>query len=254
MCGCRAVEPGVVTSIHQLQRATSHRDTGMIECKALLFDLDGVLADSTASIELHWRNWAAFHALDADAVLHQVHGRRAVDVIRAVAPHLNAEEEFRRLAAAEAEDTSGVTALPGAVALLARLPATQWAIVTSGTSTIARARLAACGLPEPTVLIPAEILTRGKPDPEGYLSAATRLGFSPPDCVVIEDAPAGVAAAQAAGMRCVALTTTHRASEVAVADWCVASLAALTIEVREDRAGAITFALAHGLRDSVRVL
>ncbi|MEO8000177.1 MAG: HAD-IA family hydrolase [Gemmatimonadaceae bacterium] len=202
----------------------------------LLFDLDGVLADSTACVEHHWRQWAAQHRIDPDALLKRVHGRRAVDTIREVAPLLDADAEFRALAAAETLDTSGIVAEPGAVDFLKRLPNNRWGVVTSGAHSVAIARLNACGLREPPLLISAEMLTRGKPDPEGYLVAAWRSGYTPRDCVVFEDAPAGVAAAHAAGMRCVALTTTHPAAALANADWLVSSLAAVRVEFIHDAA------------------
>ena len=214
-----------------------------LRCRALLFDLDGVLADSTASVEHHWRAWAERHGLDPDALLQVVHGRRAIDTIRDVAPTLDAEAELAALVAAEAGDTAGVTASPGAAALLPRLPAGAWAVVTSGVRAVALARLQACGLPLPLLLVPADEITRGKPDPEGYLAAAARLGVAPPDCVVFEDAPAGVAAARAAGMRCVALTTTHAASALTHADRIAPSLAGVQVTIELASDGGATFTL-----------
>ena len=170
--------------------------TTAIIAHAILFDLDGVLADSTASVEHHWRSWARKHALDPDALIAVVHGRRAIDTIREVTPHLEAERELADLVAAEAGDTRGVTATAGAKALLERLPDDAWAVVTSGVRSVALARLRASGLPIPRLLVPADEITRGKPDPEGYLTASRKLGVEPRDCVVIEDAPAGIAAAR----------------------------------------------------------
>ena len=215
-----------------------------LRTRALLFDLDGVLADSTASVEAHWRRWAEYHGMDADALLRVVHGRRAVDTIRAVAPHLDADAELAVLATAEAGDTAGVVASPGAAALLGQLPPTAWAVVTSGVRAVAEARLRACGLPDPPLLIAADEIVRGKPDPEGYLAAAARLGRRPDECVVVEDAPAGVAAARAAGMGCVALTTTHRAEEVADAALVVPSLAELRVEVASLHDDGVEYTLA----------
>jgi sugar-phosphatase len=214
-----------------------------LRARALLFDLDGVLADSTASVERHWRAWAARHGLDGDALLAVVHGRRAVDTIREVTPWLDADRELAALVAAEAGDTRGVTAAPGAAALLARLPAGGWAVVTSGVRSVALARLRACGLPEPPLLVAADEIARGKPDPEGYLAAAARLGRAPAECVVLEDAPAGVAAARAAGMRCVGLATTHAAEALAGADLIAPSLAGLRVEVASAPGGGVAYAL-----------
>ena len=189
-----------------------------LTARAMLFDLDGVLVDSTANVERHWREWATSHGLDADALIAVVHGRRAIDTIREQAPHLDADAELAAMIAAETGDTTGITALPGAKELLSALPPGSWAIVTSGTHEIAHARLRVAALPTPAVLITADQVSRGKPDPEGYLAAARALGASPAECVVVEDAPAGVEAARRGGMRCIALLTTHRASDVASAD------------------------------------
>ncbi len=217
-----------------------------LRCRALLFDLDGVLADSTASVEAHWRRWAAGHGLDPDAVVAVVHGRRAVDTVRAVAPALDAEREVAALVAAEAGDTAGVVAAPGAAALLPRLPAGSWAVVTSGVRAVALARLRASGLPDPPLLVPADEVARGKPDPEGYLTAAARLGRAPGECVVVEDAPAGVAAARAAGMRCLGLTTTHPAEALAGADLVAPSLAGVRVTAVPHADGGVTYELAPG--------
>lgn len=221
-----------------------------LRCRALLFDLDGVLADSTANVVGHWSGWARRHGLDVDALLRVVHGRRAIDVIREVTPALDAEAELATLVAEERDDTTGVVALPGAAALLARLPAGHWAVVTSGVRAVALARLRACALPVPPLLVAADEIARGKPDPEGYLTAAARLGVAPADCVVVEDAPPGLAAARAAGMRCVALTTTHAESALGGADVVVPTLAGLRVGVTADATvgGAQTyvFTLASG--------
>ncbi len=215
-----------------------------LRCRALLFDLDGVLADSTASVEAHWRRWAAGHGLDPDAILHVVHGRRAIDTIREVAPALDAERELAALAAAETEDTTGVVAAPGAAELLPRLAAGSWAVVTSGMRAVALARLRASALPEPPLLVAAEDVGRGKPDPEGYLAAAARLGRSPAECVVFEDAPAGVAAARAAGMRCVALASTYPTADLAAADLVVPSLAGVRVEASAAPDGGAAYVVA----------
>ena len=219
----------------------------VLHARGLLFDLDGVLADSTDSVEAHWRRWATSHSIDPDTLLRVVHGRRAIDTIREMTPQLDPEAELAVLAAAEAADTSGVVALPGAQALLARLPAHGWAIVTSGVRSVAEARLRASNLPLPSVLVSAEAIERGKPDPEGYLVAAARLGVPVAACVVIEDAPVGVAAAQAAGMACVALTTTHSAPELTGARLVVPSLDALQVSVAANPDGTVHFTIAAKL-------
>ncbi len=191
---------------------------------ALLFDLDGVLVDSTANVERHWRDWATANGLDADSILAVVHGRRAIDTIREQAPHLDAERELATLIAAETRDTSGILVFDGAAELLASIPQGRWAIVTSGTASVASARLRTAGLPIPAVLITADRVSRGKPDPEGYLTAAEALGVAAASCIVVEDAPAGVEAARRAGMRCIAITTTHAEGELAAATVVVKAL------------------------------
>ncbi|HWS33027.1 MAG TPA: HAD-IA family hydrolase, partial [Actinoplanes sp.] len=129
--------------------------------------------------------------------------RRDIDLVREIAPHLDAEAETRRIAEREAHDFTGLSAMPGAARLLGALPPSAWAVVTSGTRAVALGRLAAAGLPAPAFLVAADDIRAGKPHPEGYLTAAARLGISPSECVVVEDAPAGVHAACAAGMACV---------------------------------------------------
>jgi mannitol-1-/sugar-/sorbitol-6-phosphatase len=190
-----------------------------IACRALISDLDGVLVDSTAVVERVWREWALENRLDPQEVLAVAHGRRTIDTIRMITPQLDAQQETDRLEDKEARLSDGMPVIPGAPALLAGLPAGRWAIVTSGSLLIATARLAAGKLPVPEILVTANDVSAGKPDPQGYRLAATRLGVAPQDCVVIEDSPAGIAAGKAAGMRVVALPTTHAIAELGQADW-----------------------------------
>jgi sugar-phosphatase len=200
-------------------------------CDALLFDLDGVLVDSTASVEHTWRVWAVRHGLDAEAILLTVHGRRALDTVRLVAPHLDAAAEIVALSAQEARAAERLSEIPGARALLAALPPDRWAVVTSGDRTVAEHRLRHVGLPIPAVMICGDEVTRGKPDPEGYLAAAAALGFEPSSCVVVEDAPSGIEAAHSASMRVIAITATHRSEELDTADAVTSALNALTARV-----------------------
>jgi len=185
-----------------------------IDCDAVLFDLDGVLIDSTACIVRHWQQWAHAHGLDVAAVMHVAHGRRTIETMHLVAPHLDVEAEAEHYTAQEVMDTEGVLKIDGAAALLNALPLDSWAIVTSGSRDIATSRLNHTGLPIPRVLITADDVTQGKPHPEPYLVAAYRLGLEAEKCVVFEDSPAGLEAAHAAGMQAVALATTHRVSEL----------------------------------------
>ena len=189
-----------------------------LECDAVLFDLDGVLVDSALCVERHWRRWAAEHHLDRDEIMRVAHGRPTVETIRLVAPHLPAEEEAARLDAGEAFDTDGVMAIDGAAQLVRSLPPDAWAIATSGTRDTAMTRLRHTRLPVPAVLITADEVKRGKPSPEAYLLAAAQLDVRPERCVVVEDAPAGVSAARAAGMRVIAVATTHSHIELGEAD------------------------------------
>jgi mannitol-1-/sugar-/sorbitol-6-phosphatase len=189
-----------------------------LECDAVLFDLDGVLVDSAACVERHWRRWAGAHHLDPADIMRLAHGRPTVETIRLVAPHLPAEAEAARLDAAEAFDIDGVVPVTGAAELVRSLPANAWAIATSGTRDTALTRMRHTGLPLPAVLITADDVQRGKPNPDAYLLAAARLNVTPARCVVVEDAPAGVSAAHAAGMRVVALATTHPQPELREAD------------------------------------
>lgn len=196
------------------------------ECSALIFDLDGVLVDSTALVERQWRRWASAKGLRAEPFLQVCHGRRAVETIRLAAPHLDAEAEVAAFVPTEEADAVTVSALTGAARLVATLPAKSWAVATSGGRAAATARLGRAGLPVPEVLICAEDVKRGKPSPDVYLLAATELGVGPEDCLVVEDAPAGVQAARAAGMFVVGITTTHRADQLP-ADVSVTSLKAV---------------------------
>jgi mannitol-1-/sugar-/sorbitol-6-phosphatase len=192
---------------------------------AILCDLDGVLVDSGESVEAVWREWAAAHGLDAESVARTSHGVPTREVIAAVAPHLPAAEEAERVERLHA--ATGGDALPGAAELLARAPATALAIVTSGSWELAAARLDAAGLRSPSILVTADAVRRGKPAPDAYLVAAQALGAAPADCVVIEDAPAGVRAGRAAGMTVWAVTKTHTGDELHEADRIAPDLAAL---------------------------
>jgi mannitol-1-/sugar-/sorbitol-6-phosphatase len=178
----------------------------------ILSDLDGVLVDSHASIMRAWRWWGALHGVEAQAIETVEHGRPSSEIIAALVPQLDAVAESRAIDLRQADDTDGVIALPGAHELFAgRNPV---AVVTSCTVPLATARLTAAGLPVPDVLVTPERLSRGKPDPEGYLLAARSLGADPAECVVFEDAPAGVEAGRAAGMHVVGITTTHAPDEL----------------------------------------
>ncbi len=205
-----------------------------ILCHAILFDLDGVLVSSIASVERNWRAWALMHDLDPQAVLAAIHGRRSEDTIRVIAPHLPLQEEVHRVEAMEISDTSDVTAMPGAAKLLSLLPSTSWTVVTSGSRALATARLQAAHLPIPTTFISADDVSHGKPDPEGYLKGAELLGVAPEQCIVIEDQLPGIHAARAGHMQSIALGPAFSSTDCRLADAWIPSLESLSVEVRED--------------------
>ena len=208
---------------------TRHAPT-RFECAALLFDMDGVLVDSSEVIERSWMSWARRHGVDQERLSHLIHGRKALDVVRQVAPHLDAEAELAVLVRQEIEDEQGPTMFEGAKRLLDGLPGDRWAIVTSAPRVIATSRLAQLRLPLPRVLITAEDVSAGKPSPEGYLKAAAQLGMIAHDCVVVEDSLAGIEAALAASMRVLAVATTHVAAELTRATWRAPAVGAMAVD------------------------
>ena len=178
---------------------------------AVISDLDGTLVDSMAPTARAWARWGARHGLDGAALQAANHGRPARDVLAEMFPAAELEAEAAWLLDAEVADTDGVVALPGAAGVL-DLPTVG--IATSCFAPLAVARIRAAGLRIPDVLVTGDETARGKPSPEPFLLAAERLRVDPADCVVLEDAPAGVAAARAAGMAVWAVTTTHAAAEL----------------------------------------
>jgi mannitol-1-/sugar-/sorbitol-6-phosphatase len=193
---------------------------------AILSDLDGVLVDSTPAVAAAWAQWARSQGLDPAILDGKIHGVRSLEVIGDVAPHLDVEREAR---AVEDLVLNGPAAdvLPGAERLLSGGVSVPVAIVTSCPDPLADRRLRDGGLPAPRVLVTADRVRAGKPDPEGYRLAATELGVDPATAVVFEDAPAGIAAAKAAGARVIGITTTHPREELleAGADDTAASVA-----------------------------
>ena len=185
-----------------------------MECSGVLFDLDGVLIDSTPCVTRVWRQWAIEKGLDPDHVVHVAHGRRSIETIAMVAPELDAEAENHEVERRELADTEGLTVFPGALELLRSLPQGKWTIVTSGTRPLATLRLQVAGLPVPERMVTADDVTMGKPNPEPYLKGAEMLGLSPDTCVVFEDAPSGLLAAKRAGCRSFGIPTTYPREEL----------------------------------------
>jgi sugar-phosphatase len=206
-----------------------------LTCQAVIFDLDGVLVDSTAVVERSWRRWAAEHRLDFEEIMQIAHGRRAAETMHIVAPHLDADVETARMAAEEAHDTDGMIKIEGAAQFVRSLPEDRWAVATSATREIAMTRLTFAGLSIPAVLITADDIERGKPDPWIYALAAERLGVPPENCVVIEDAPVGIQGARAAGMPVIAVATTHPREALQDADAVVERLSDIRASTKNER-------------------
>jgi sugar-phosphatase len=188
---------------------------------AVIFDMDGVVIDSGDVYARHWRAWGERHGLDYERDIALVHpGRPPVETIRLVAPGLDAEAESRAfnvaLDADEMDDP--IEPMTGAPELLASLPVGRWGIATSAFRAVAQQWLAHAGLPVPAALVTVDDIERGKPAPDPYLRAAELLGAAPSRCLVVEDAPAGVQAAKAAGATVLALRTTHERSHLEAAD------------------------------------
>lgn len=196
----RSRATGILRSSPIVCRLESRVTTRTIACLAVLFDCDGVLVDSDASVMQAWGDWAVHHGLDPVTVGEMVHGRRAADTVALLIDEAGRPGAVDLINRLEIEGAVVVTAIPGAPELTRSIPTGQWAVVTSGTRPLATARIAAAGLPLPGVLVTADDVRNGKPDPEGFVAAATALGHDPRDTVVLEDSPAGVKAARAAGV------------------------------------------------------
>jgi len=199
-------------------------------CSAILFDLDGVLLDSTRVVSAQYTRWALENGLDPTVVMHAAHGVRTIEVIQRVAPHLDAEAETRKIEQREA-GADEVERMPGAVELVNSVPKGRWCVVTSGTRFLATTRMRRFGVPVPEILVTADDVTRGKPDPEPYLKGAELLKVNPAECVVVEDAPAGIRAAHAAGMKVISLPSTYPEPELREADAIVSGLAKIKVSL-----------------------
>jgi sugar-phosphatase len=202
-----------------------------ISCAALLFDLDGVLINSTPAVARVWSRWAVEHGFNPQEVVARAHGRPSLTTVREYLPNANHEAENREVERREIADLEGVIPLPGALDLLASLPQNRWTIVTSCTRALAEVRIRAAGLPLPRKMITSNDIQHGKPHPEPYQKGAAILGFPPQDCVVVEDVPAGVRAGKSASARVIAFTTTLQriALQEAGADWILNSCAEIRL-------------------------
>lgn len=206
-------------------------DGAMVHCGALLFDLDGVLIDSTPAVERVWAKWAIEHGLDPENVVKHVHGRPSLATVREFLPDADHELENREVERREINDVAGIVVLPGALELLKSLPADRWTIATSCTRRLAEARLQAARLPIPDRMVTSTDVSQGKPHPEPFLKAAGKLGIAPSECIVLEDVPAGVRAGKASGARVIALRTTFAEKDLREAgcDFMVDTCADVTV-------------------------
>ena len=210
-----------------------------MQCKGFLFDLDGTLVDSLPVVERSWCHWADRHGLSHSEVLNFIHGKQAITSLRHFLPGRTEAEiqvEFSWLEQMESEDTAGITALPGALALLNHLDdaGIPWAIVTSGSVPVAHARHRAAGLPEAKVFVTAEQVKRGKPEPDAYLLGAELLGLAPAECGVVEDAAAGMLSGLSAGCHVIAVNVPGDAPRLSEADFVLTTLEALSIHRQPD--------------------
>ena len=196
----------------------------MRRVSAVLFDLDGVLVESREATERVWIEWASGNGIDVGTLRAAMHGVRSADVVRSLRPDLDWAAEAAGIERRQADDVEGLRAIAGAAEALSAVREDRVAVVTSGTRPLALARLRAVGIEPPAVVVFADDVARGKPDPEGYLTAARRLGVAPDEALVVEDAPAGIEAGRAAGAATVGVTSTHDASALAAADVIIETL------------------------------
>jgi sugar-phosphatase len=205
-----------------------------VETKGILFDMDGVLISSIGSVVRCWRRWAEHYDVPNAEIYEVPHGMRAIEIVKELRPDIDPQEGLRVIEDMEMEDVSGLTVLPGVRTLLASLPLDRWAIVTSATHRLLIRRLEVAGLPIPQRIISADMVERGKPDPEPYRRGAELLGLPPAECLVVEDAPSGVGAGIAAGCRVLGVLGTHSAEDLKATTWIVPSLEAVTIAAHDD--------------------
>lgn len=212
-----------------------------IRCKGILFDMDGILISSIGTVERTWTKWAKRNGVDPELACKTAHGCRAIETVVRLRPDLDAEAELKILEEMEVNDNDGVAMLPGVLKLIDSLPRDRWTVVTSATTRIAKARLAAGGVPLPERLITAEDVHVGKPDPRPYLAGAELLGFPPQECVVFEDSAAGVQAGRAAGCIVVATPFSHPVESLSAAHYLVPDLTGVEVKPGGDERLIIEF-------------
>ena len=196
----------------------------ILRVRGILFDMDGVLVSSLGSVERSWKTWAESRGIDPALAIRTAHGRRAIETVRFLRPDLNDEEELKWLEDMEVEDNEGLEILDGVKPILEALPEKYWTVVTSATERLARARMAYGGIPVPARMVTADMVEKGKPDPEPYRRGAELLGLKPEDCLVIEDSASGANAGHAAGCKVLATLFSHSLESLRAADWIVKSL------------------------------
>jgi sugar-phosphatase len=210
-------------------------------CRGILFDMDGVLIRSTEADARTWLRWARLRGMENSFSIEATHGRRSIDTLRELRPDLDAEQEALVLEELDVQELHGVTQLPGVAALLAAIPEDSRGVVTSASTRLMQNRLRAAGLMAPKHAVTADMVVHGKPHPEPYLLGAAMLGLAPADCVVIEDAPAGVASGLAAGCRVLGVLTSHTAAELQRADWLADALTQVRVSNQGDGCMAVDF-------------
>lgn len=202
-----------------------------LHCKGILFDMDGILISSIASVERSWTKWALMRNVDPAHALSIAHGCRAIETVAKLRPDLDSESELKVIEEIEVADGEGVMVLPGVLDLLESLPPDKWTVVTSATERLARARMAGAGIAVPERIVTAEFVTYGKPHPEPFLAGARLLGVAPAECVVLEDSSSGVIAGRDAGCTVIATPFSHPADALDSAHYMVADLTGVTAQI-----------------------
>jgi mannitol-1-/sugar-/sorbitol-6-phosphatase len=203
----------------------------ILRVRGILFDMDGVLVSSLGSVERSWKTWAETRGIDPALAIRTAHGRRAIETVRMLRPDLNDEQELKWIEDMEVEDNEGLEILHGVKPILESLPEKYWTVVTSATDRLARARMAYGGIPVPARMITADMVAKGKPDPEPYRRGAELLGLQPEECLVIEDSSSGAKAGHAAGCKVLATLFSHSLESLAAADWIVRSLEDVQVRI-----------------------